>query len=147
MPQTQRDHPSAGSIFFEYTERQSDQEEFPMNQSSIRPSPRGRTAAVLLTIFAVALALLAPAARPASAGILPATIIVTTTTINDDPNDGQCSLYEALSASFQSKAYHECSAGSDTNVIVFGGAAIGGTITFPAKPNDIELPMINKNVS
>jgi predicted outer membrane repeat protein len=118
-----------------------------MNQASIRPSARSRAAAALLTIFTVMLALLAPAARPANAGIIPVTITVTTTTINDDPNDGQCSLYEALSASFQSKAYHECSAGSDTNVIVFGGAAIGGTITFPSKPNDIDLPMINKNVS
>src|SRR4051812_7259835 len=118
-----------------------------MTPASIRPSPCGRATAVLLIVFAVALALLAPAAPPANADILPSTIVVTTTTINDDPNDGQCSLYEALSASFQSKAYHECSAGSDTNVIVFGGAAIGGTITFPPKPNDIQLPMINKNVS
>src|SRR5260221_11751882 len=99
MPHTQRNHPSDGSIFFEETERQSDQEDFPMNPASIRPSSHGRAAAVLLTIFAVALALLAPAARPVSAGILPATIIVTTTTINDDANDGQCSLYEAISAS------------------------------------------------
>jgi predicted outer membrane repeat protein len=118
-----------------------------MIPASFRPSPRGRTIAALITMFAIVLALIAPAARPASAGILPAAIIVTTTTINDDPNDGKCSLYEALSASFQSVAYHECSAGSDTNIITFGGAAAGGTITFPADPNGIELPMINKNVS
>src|SRR5262249_22834100 len=57
------------------------------------------------------------------------------------------SLYEALSAAFQSLAYHECSAGSDLTVIMFGGAATGGTITFPAHPNDVQLPMIIKNVS
>lgn len=115
--------------------------------ASTRPSLRRRGAAALLMMLAAALALVAPAARPASAGILPAAIVVTTTTINDDPNDGKCSLYEALSASFQSQAYHECSAGSDTTVITFAGPAAGGTITFPAHPNDIELPMINKNVS
>src|SRR4051812_16418980 len=118
-----------------------------MISASSCPSPHRRTIAALITSFVVVLALLAPAARPANAGILPATIIVTTTTINDDPNDGKCSLYEALSASFQSKVYHECGAGWDTNIFPLGGAAAGGTIPSPPHPNDIELPMINKNVS
>ena len=69
-----------------------------MISASSCPSPHRRAIAALITSFVMVLALLAPAARPANAGILPATIIVTTTTINDDPNDGKCSLYEALSS-------------------------------------------------
>jgi predicted outer membrane repeat protein len=141
-----RDHQVAGSIFLEHTARQPDQEKFSMNPTSFRPSPRGRATAALLIMFTVALVLLAPAARPASAGIIPATIVVTKTTIENTDGDG-CSLYEALQATFNGATYHQCTAGPDMNIIVFGGAAAGGTITFPAKPNDIELPMINKNVS
>ena len=117
-----------------------------MTPAFLRPSPRGRAAAALLTAFAIVLALLVPAARPAHAGIIPATIIVTKTALENTDGDG-CSLYEALQAAFNGATYHQCTAGPDMNIIVFGGAALGGTITFPAQPNDIELPMINKNVT
>ncbi|HEX5690626.1 MAG TPA: hypothetical protein VFX76_11520, partial [Roseiflexaceae bacterium] len=85
-------------------------------------------------------------ALPARAGVLPVTITITKTAIENDDGNG-CSLYEALQAIFSSVAYHQCPAGSDINLIVFSGAAAGGVITFPAKPNDLDLPMINKNVT
>jgi predicted outer membrane repeat protein len=108
--------------------------------------PRRYAPLTFLGILAAALALVVPAARPASAGIIPATITVTKTALENTDGDG-CSLYEALQAAFNGAAYHQCTAGPDANIIVFGGAAAGGTITFPAKPNDIDLPMINKNVT
>jgi predicted outer membrane repeat protein len=99
-------------------------------------------AAVLLVVMALTLG----AALPARAGVLPITITITKTAIENDDGNG-CSLYEALQAIFSSVAYHQCPAGSDINLIVFSGAAAGGTTTFPAKPSDIDLPMINKNVT
>ncbi|HEU5100740.1 MAG TPA: beta-propeller fold lactonase family protein, partial [Roseiflexaceae bacterium] len=116
-----------------------------MNQSLVRHSIRRRTTALLATLAAI-VGLLAPAAGPANASIIPATITVTKTALENTDGDG-CSLYEALQASFNGATYHQCTAGPDANIIVFSGAAAGGTITFPAKPNDIDLPMINRNVT
>ncbi len=72
-----------------------------------------------------------------------ATTAVTTTAIKDDPNDGQCDLWEAMQgiADFNNATdfdqdgspatYHECSTGPGPHIIMFLGAATGGTITLP----------------
>jgi predicted outer membrane repeat protein len=111
----------------------------------MRPSGKS-TLFYLFAALTVALALVVPAPRPAAASIIPATITVSKTSLENDDGNG-CSLYEALQAIFNGAPYHECNAGPDMNVILFSGAALGGTITFPGKPNEIELPMINKNVT
>jgi 6-phosphogluconolactonase (cycloisomerase 2 family) len=127
-----------------------------MNLSTTAARQRSAARAALIALaaaLACALALVTPPPRLASASPIPVTITVNTTTIEDDPNSGKCSLYEALSAAFlsksngESKPYHECSAGGEFTAILFGGAAAGGTLTFPSKPNDLQLPMIIGNVS
>src|SRR3954451_16550961 len=98
-----------------------------MNPASFRPSLRGAplhrryATLVLMLLFALGMAL--PAARPAYAiGAL----TVTTLADNTDPNDGKCSLREALQAAFNEAPYQNCSgAGSSPNVITF---AIPGVI-------------------
>ena len=77
-------------------------------------------------------------------------IIVNTTAIADDPNDGKCDLWEALQAVFQanyglSPTYHECTAKPDAmNIIAF--SVIGGTITLPTAPGTrTDLPFVHGN--
>src|SRR6266511_5897245 len=96
----------------------------------------------LATMITLALALFMPAARPATAGITPHVITVSKTALENVDGNG-CSLYEALQATFNGALYHECNAGPDANIIIFGGAAAGGTITLPIPPNSVDLPMIN----
>lgn len=72
------------------------------------------------------------------------TTTVNTTAVTDNPNDGSCDLWEALQtiASYNNgvdidgdgstTTYHECSTGSGPHLVVFSGAAAGGTITLPA---------------
>lgn len=71
------------------------------------------------------------------------TTTVTTTAIADDPEDGQCDLWEALQGiseynnGYSSDGdsdltqYHECSIGSGPHFVIFTGAAAGGTIILP----------------
>lgn len=101
-----------------------------------------------LTLVAALLAGLAllPAAQPAAAGVVPSTITVTTTAIENTDGNG-CSLYEALQASFNGAPYHQCSAGDSDNLIVFGGSAAAGTISMPVGPGSLDLPMINRSVT
>lgn len=110
----------------------------------MRLSPRP----LALTLIAALLAglTLLPGVRPAAAGILPNTITVTTTAIENTDGNG-CSLYEALQASFNGAPYHQCTAGDGDNLIVFAGSAAGGTITMPTGPSSLDLPMINRNVT
>ena len=102
-------------------------------------------------------AVAAPAAgqshKPAQ-GLLPSpvpTLFVTTTTIANDPNDGQCDLWEALDAVVQanlgnSPTYHECTAvANGPNVIGFSGAAAGGTLLVPPANTinaSVDLPFV-----
>jgi predicted outer membrane repeat protein len=81
-------------------------------------------------------------------------ISVTTTDVVDDGNDGQCDLYEALQAAFSQKSsgdpsftYHECTAQAGPKIIVFEGAAAGGTISMPTGSGSLNLPMINDDVT
>jgi predicted outer membrane repeat protein len=81
-------------------------------------------------------------------------IPVTTTDLLDDPNDGQCDLYEALQAIFSQKSsgdpsvvYHECTAQAGAKNVVFEGAAAGGLISIPTGPGSLTLPMINDDVT
>src|SRR5690242_12590803 len=78
-------------------------------------------------------------------------IVVTTTSLADDPSDGACSLREALQTAFlqqvnglATQPYHECVAYAGPTTITFGGAAAGGVIKIT--PPDYPLPMINKEV-
>jgi predicted outer membrane repeat protein len=115
----------------------------------LQPStPLARLArrAAWLVAAALALALLLPAAQPATAGVIPTVITITKTQIENDDGNG-CSLYEALQAIFNGAPYHQCNAGPDANAIVFTGAAAGGTITMPTGPGSLDLPMITKNVT
>ncbi len=100
----------------------------------------------LATMITLALALFMPAARPATAGITPNVITVSKTALENVDGNG-CSLYEALQATFNGAPYHECNAGPDANIIIFSGAAAGGTITLPAPQPNSDFPMINKNVT
>jgi 6-phosphogluconolactonase (cycloisomerase 2 family) len=78
-------------------------------------------------------------------------VIVTTTTLANDPADTKCDLWEALQAVFQanyglSPTYHECTAKTDAmNIIGFGLDAIGGSITIPASGSVTDLPMVHGN--
>src|SRR6266545_1810679 len=81
----------------------------------------------LATMITLALALFMPAARPATAGITPNVSTVSKTALENVDGNG-CSLYEALQATFNGAPYHECNAGPDANIIIFSGAAAGGTI-------------------
>jgi predicted outer membrane repeat protein len=79
-------------------------------------------------------------------------IVVDTTALTDDDQDGKCDLYEALSASFLQKssgngAYHECTDGSGQTLITFSAAIAGQTITLPVQGSNPELPMINDDVA
>src|SRR5262249_36774003 len=63
-----------------------------------------------------------------------------TTAVADDSLDGNCDLWEAMQAVFQSNfgsnpVYHECTASAGPNVIGFSGAAAGGTIAIPVNMN------------
>jgi CSLREA domain-containing protein len=80
------------------------------------PLHRRYSTLVLMLLFALGLAL--PAAPPAYAiGAL----TVTTLADNTDPNDGKCSLREALQAAFNEATYQNCvGAGTSPNVITFG---------------------------
>jgi predicted outer membrane repeat protein len=113
-----------------------------------------RTALIALVI---GLALIGHAARSTQAA--PATpdfdlplpnIIVNTTAIADDPNDGKCDLWEALQAVFQanyglSPAYHECTAKVNAMNII-GFSVIGGSITIPTAPGSrTDLPFVHGN--
>ncbi len=91
---------------------------------------------------------LPPWARPVQAV---GGIVVTTTALTDDANDGACSLYEALEAAFLQQTnglavqpYHECTANAGPTTITFGGNAANGTIKIT--PDRYPLPMINKAV-
>ncbi|MBK9942837.1 MAG: beta-propeller fold lactonase family protein [Kouleothrix sp.] len=98
------------------------------------------------TALLIGLGLTLPVPQPAAAGIIPSTITVTNSAIENTDGNG-CSLYEALQASFNGAPYHQCSAGDGMNLIVFGGSAAGATITMPPPPSSLDLPMINKNVT
>src|SRR6476620_11699984 len=92
---------------------------------------------VLMLLFALGLAL--PAARPAYAI---GAITVTTLADNTDPNDGKCSLREAMQAAFNEATYQNCSgAGTSPNIITFG---IPGVIKL-TDPSGV-LPGIHNNV-
>src|SRR5450432_1238772 len=90
------------------------------------------------------------AARPAPNPPLPdpdPTLVVTTASITDVPNDGKCDLWEAMQAVVNAEleinngAYHECQAQlGQPNVIAFSGTLQGGTIVVPASINGGELP-------
>ncbi|MCX6050323.1 MAG: beta-propeller fold lactonase family protein [Chloroflexi bacterium] len=103
----------------------------------------------LLCLLLVCASLLLPSlARPVQAV---GGIVVTTTSLADDANDGACSLYEALEAAFLQQTnglavqpYHECTANAGPTTITFGGNATGGTIKIT--PDRYPLPMINKEV-
>ena len=78
-------------------------------------------------------------------------IVVTTTSLANDPSDGKCSLREALQAAFLQKSegklsvtYNECSATAGPTTITFAGDAAAGVLTL--KPTDDPLPMIIKEV-
>ncbi len=78
-------------------------------------------------------------------------IVITTTSLADDANDGVCTLREALQTAFlqqvnglASQPYHECTASAGPTTITFGGGAAGGVITLASGENP--LPMINKEV-
>ncbi len=78
-------------------------------------------------------------------------IIISTTSLADDANDGVCTLREALQTAFlqqvnglASQPYHECTASAGPTTITFGGGAAGGVITLASGENP--LPMINKEV-
>src|SRR5689334_16416825 len=117
-----------------------------MNQLPTFAARRAARSALLALMAALscAFALIASVPRMASASPIPVTITVNTTSLADDPNDGKCSLYEALMSAFQaksngeSKPYHECSGGDEFTAILFSGPATGGTITFPPKPNTVQ---------
>src|SRR5258708_20591319 len=130
-----------------------------LNHNSRTIDRLARLLAVLaVTLGAIGLAPVSQAALAApppatahapAAGLLPSpvpTILVTTTTIANDPNDGQCDLWEAMQAAFQATAdlspsYHECTALVNVpNVIGFSGAAAGGTIEIPDTVGGGELP-------
>ncbi len=106
----------------------------------------GRRFCLLLGALLLGTALALPGVHPAQAGIIPTTITVTNPAIENTDGNG-CSLYEALQAAFSGISYHQCSAGDGDNLIVFGGSAAGGTITFPTGPGALDLPMINKNIT
>jgi predicted outer membrane repeat protein len=109
---------------------------FPISVSPFfRKLFRGSTAVCLLTfIFLFSLA----GSTPVKALT---TTTVDTTAVENDPNDGDCDLWEALQAiaDYNSGAdtdsdgsyatYHECTAGPGPNIIIFSGPAAGGTIT------------------
>src|SRR5216683_6087664 len=90
------------------------------------------------------------AAKPAQNPPLPEpfpTLLVTTVTIADDPNDGQCDLWEAMQAVVNAElgisngAYHECQAqAGQPNVIGFSNGVQGGTIVVPTNINGGQLP-------
>jgi predicted outer membrane repeat protein len=88
------------------------------------------------------------------------TTTVTTTDIENDPDDGDCDLWEALQAiadynndadtdnDGSTSTYHECSTGSGPHVIVFSGAAAGGTITLnPDFELTAVLPWVTDDVT
>ena len=82
----------------------------------IHPLQRRYSALVLMLLFALGLAL--PAAPPAYAV---GALTVTTLADNTDPNDGKCSLREALQAAFNEATYQNCAgAGTSPNIITFG---------------------------
>jgi predicted outer membrane repeat protein len=110
----------------------------------------------LLLFAAILLALLAPARSPVQAdpaeinGLTP--IVVNTTALLNDPNDGKCDLWEALKATFDLQSsgistYHECKASPGPNVITFDPTIAGQTITLPAAQPYPELPFINADVT
>ncbi|MCB0125909.1 MAG: CSLREA domain-containing protein, partial [Caldilineaceae bacterium] len=77
--------------------------------------------------------------------------VVTTTTLTNNPNDGACSLREALQAAFSqqvngtaSQSYNECTVYAGPTTITFGGNAAAGVIKLTAEQDP--LPMINKEV-
>ncbi|MCB0062247.1 MAG: CSLREA domain-containing protein, partial [Caldilineaceae bacterium] len=77
--------------------------------------------------------------------------VVTTTTLTNNPNDGACSLREALQAAFSqqvngtaSQSYNECTVYAGPTTITFGGNAAAGVIKLTADQDP--LPMINKEV-
>lgn len=114
---------------------------------------------VALLAIAIGLALIGNAARLRSAQAAPATpdfdlplpnIIVNTTAVADDANDGKCDLWEALQAVFQanyglSPTYHECTAKVNAMNII-GFSVVGGTITLPTAPGSrTDLPFVHGN--
>src|SRR5579859_2665185 len=98
----------------------------------------------------------AAAARAASVRAMPAqdpplpepfpTLLVNTSTVADNPNDGQCDLWEAMQAVFlannsDSGVYHECTAlAGQPNVIGFSQSAQNATIIVPNAVHGGELP-------
>ena len=99
----------------------------------------------VLIALALALGLVLASAPPPPAHALPIpTLYVTVNTLTQNAADGQCDLWEALQAVFQanfglSPTYHECTAAIGPNVIAFGGAAAGSTITLGATE---DLPFV-----
>jgi predicted outer membrane repeat protein len=102
--------------------------------------------AALIACLAVSSVILPPART--AYGLV--TLTVTTTAIADDPNDGQCDLWEALQAVFQANfgldpTYHECTATSGINVIFFG---VAGPIVMPTAPGSrTDLPFVHGNTT
>ncbi|HTP07445.1 MAG TPA: hypothetical protein VMP08_04295, partial [Anaerolineae bacterium] len=111
---------------------------------------------IVLFSALVSSARLVPRAVAASPTVSPTTpaidlplpnIIVNTTDLTADPNDGKCDLWEALQAVFQanygmSPTYHECTAKvGEMNIIAF--SVVGGTITVPASGPITDLPFVH----
>ncbi|MEZ4680959.1 MAG: choice-of-anchor D domain-containing protein [Caldilineaceae bacterium] len=78
--------------------------------------------------------------------------VVTTTSLANDPNDGACSLREALQAAFSqwsngtaAQKYNECTAYAGPTTIIFSGNATAGVIKLTADQDP--LPMITKAVT
>lgn len=88
------------------------------------------------------------------------TTTVTTTDVENDPDDGGCDLWEALQAiadynngadtdnNGSISSYHECTTGPGPHVIIFGGSAAGGTITLnPDLQLTAVLPWVTDDVT
>ena len=113
-----------------------------------------------LTLFC--LIMVAFSIAPSSPALALSTTTVNTIVISDNPGDGKCDLWEALQAianyndkvdsdnNGSIKTYHECSTGSGPHLVVFNGAAAGGTITLPINLHNRPfsgLPFITDNVT
>ncbi len=117
---------------------------------------RSLRAILIVLIFSFAV----QPARPAAAfdiPDIPTPLVVTTLTLANDAQDGQCDLWEALKTAFDleysdgsTTSYHECSAAgavvAGSTVIAFSPSIWFGTIQLPAPDPYPEFPFINGNV-
>ncbi len=115
----------------------------------MRQSVPASSLRVLLALFITIPTILFPPTSPPLYAIGPT--VVTTTSLLNDPNDGACSLREALQAAFlqqvngtASQTYNECTVYAGPTTITFGGNAAAGVIKLTADQDP--LPMINKAV-